>query len=158
MVRRRSGSLLPPRTGLALGLVLGMGVGVLVGRLIGLLALGMVSGLLLGVVLGLLLDNDRAPEDGAGGADRSRSTGDPQPADPEEHGAIARALLWVVAGLGLLVLLAVATAPELLAAPGTISHVLLLVLAAGLPGGLLLLSVVGRRRRIDRQERGEERP
>ncbi|TVR24600.1 MAG: hypothetical protein EA387_05460 [Nitriliruptor sp.] len=155
MVTRRSGSRLPPRTGLALGLALGMGIGVLTGRLIELPALGLVLGLLLGVVLGLLLDNDRAVEDGA---DRVGPTEGPGPADPEEDGAIARALLWVVAGLVLLVLLAVVTAPELLAAPGTISTVLLVVLAAGLPGVLLLLSFVGRRRRVDRRERGEERP
>lgn len=155
MVTQRSGSRLPPRTGLALGLVLGMGIGVLIGRLIDLPALGMVLGLLLGVVLGLLLDNDRAAEDGADGAGPTRG---PEPAGPAEDGAIARALLWVVAGLVLLVLLAVVTAPELLAVPGTISTVLLVVLAAGLPGVLVLLSVVGRRRRIDRLDRGEDRP
>ncbi len=152
---RRLGSRLPPRTGLALGLVLGMGIGVLIGRLVDLPALGMVLGLLLGVVLGLLLDNDRATGDGGEGAGPTQG---PEPAGPEEDGAIARALLWVVAGLVLLVLLAVVTAPELLAAPGTISTVLLVVLAAGLPGVLVLLSVVGRRRRIDRREHGEDRP
>lgn len=142
MTHRRSGLRLPPRTGLALGLVLGMSAGVLLGQLADLGALGLVLGLVLGVVLGLLLDNDRAAEDHVDG----RHTGTD---GADEDGAIARALLWLLAGLVLLVLLAVLIAPELLGAPGRLSAVLLLVLVAGVPGALLLLGLVGRRRRID---------
>jgi hypothetical protein len=151
---RRTAGRLPPRTGLALGLVLGMGIGILIGRLLELRALGLVLGLLLGVILGLRLDNDRAAEDDVDG---SAPTTDQDRGGSDQDGAVLRALLWVVAGLALLVSLAVVTAPELLAAPGTISTVLLVVLAAGLPGVVLLLAVVGRRRRIDREERREDR-
>jgi hypothetical protein len=145
---RRSGLRLPPRTGLALGLVLGMTIGVAFGRLLDVRALGMVLGLGLGVVFGLLLDNDRATEDRF---DERRPGGRGR----DEEGAIARALLWVLAGFVLLVLLALVTAPELLDAPGRLSGVLLLVLAAGVPGAVLLLGSVGRRRRIDDHERRE---
>lgn len=148
---RRSGLRLPPRTGLALGLVLGMSAGVLIGRLLALRALGMVLGLVLGVVLGLLLDNDRAAEDRAA----EDGDGGDEPGTGHEDGAIARALLWLVAGLVLLVLLALAIAPELLEAPGRLSGVLVVVLVAGVPGVLLLVGLVGRRRRIDGQERRE---
>lgn len=148
MADRRPGLRLPPRTGLALGLVLGMTIGVVLGRLVDLRALGMVLGLVLGVVFGLLLDNDRAAEDDA-------DEDDPSAGSSDEDGAIARALLWVLAGLVLLVLLALATAPELLDAPGRLASVLLLVLAAGVPGVVLLLAHVGRRRRIDGHERRE---
>jgi hypothetical protein len=148
---RRSGLRLPPRTGLALGLVLGMTIGLALGRLLGLRALGMVLGLGLGVVFGLLLDNDRAAEDRSDG--RGSAAG-----GRDEDGAIARALLWVLAGLVLLLLLAVLTAPELLEAPGRLSGVLLLVLAAGVPGVVLLLVSIGRRRRIDGDERREGGP
>lgn|GEM_PF-2619161 len=150
---RRPGLRLPPRTGLALGLVLGMSGGVLLGRLLGLRALGMVLGLGLGVLLGLLLDNDRAAEDRSAEDDDGRD--EPSTGPGDEDGAIARALLWLAAGLVLLVLLALAIAPELLDAPGRLSDVLLLVLVAGIPGLLLLLGLVGRRRRIDGQERRE---
>jgi len=125
-----------------------MTIGVLLGRLVDLRALGMVLGLGLGVVLGLLLDNDRAAEDRSGEQE-------PGARGPDEDGAIARALLWVLAGLVLLVLLALAIAPELLDAPGRLSAVLLLVLAAGVPGVVLLLGLVGRRRRIDGHQRRE---
>lgn len=148
MANRRSGLRLPPRTGLALGLVLGMTIGVVLGRLVEQRALGMVLGLGMGVVFGLLLDNDRAAEDRSGEQH-------PGPGDSGEDGAIARALLWLLAGLVLLVLLALASAPELLEAPGRLSAVLLLVLAAGVPGVVLLLGFVGRRRRIDGHERRE---
>ncbi|MFO7777634.1 MAG: hypothetical protein R6V28_04710 [Nitriliruptoraceae bacterium] len=148
MVDRRWHLRLPPRTGLALGLVLGMTIGVVLGRLVELRALGMVLGLVLGLVFGLLLDNDRAAEDRFGEED-------PGARGPDEDGAIARALLWVVAGLLLLVLLALAIAPELLAAPGRLTTVLLAILAAGVPGVVLLLALVGRRRRIDGRQRRE---
>lgn len=148
MADRRSGLRLPPRTGLALGLVVGMSIGVVLGRMVEARALGMVLGLGLGVVLGLLLDNDRAPEDRAGGSGPTADGSD-------EDGAIARALLWVLAGLVLLIVLAVAIAPELLDAPGRLSGVLLLVLVAGVPGIVLLLGLVGRRRRLDGYERRE---
>ncbi|MFO7959792.1 MAG: hypothetical protein R6U94_02455 [Nitriliruptoraceae bacterium] len=148
MADRRFHLRLPPRTGLALGLVLGMTVGVVLGRLVDLRALGMVLGLVLGLVFGLLLDNDRAAEDRFGEED-------PGAGSPGEDGAIARALLWILAGLVLLVLLALLIAPELLAAPGRLTAVLLAILAAGVPGVVLLLVLVGRRRRIDAHQRRE---
>lgn len=122
-------------------------IGVVVGRLVDQRALGFVGGLALGVVLGLLLDD-------GGGSSRGRAPGEDE--DPQD-GSIARALLWLVLGLLLLVAAAVAIAPELLGVPGRLSDVLLLVLAAGLPGGLLLITMISRRRRIDRAE-PEERP
>jgi hypothetical protein len=137
----------PPGSGLAIGLVIGMLIGVAVGRLVDQRALGFVGGLALGVTLGLLLD------DGDGRPDRRDGGDDHEP----EAGSIARALLWLVLGMAVLVGAAVAIAPELLGVPGRLSDVLLLVLAAGLPGVLLLLTMIGRRRRIDRA-RPEERP
>ncbi len=137
----------PPGSGLAIGLVVGMLVGVVVGRLVDLRALGFVGGLALGVVLGLLLD------DGRGASDRRDGDEHPGP----EDGAIARALLWLALGLVVLVAAAAAIAPELVGRPGQLPDALLLVLAAGLPGALLLVSMIGRRRRIDRA-RGQERP
>jgi len=125
-----------------------MAVGVLLGRLVELGALSMVLGLVLGLVFGLLLDNDRASEDRSGRKD-------PGVGGSDEDGAIARALLWVLAGLVLLVLLSLAIAPELLAAPQRLTTVLLAILAAGVPGVVLLLVLVGRRRRIDGQQRRE---
>ncbi len=64
-------------------------------------------------------------------------------------GSVARALLWVLAGLLALVGLTVLVAPELTSAPGAIGELLLLVLAAGLPGLILIAAVVRRRRRLD---------
>ncbi|MFW5933399.1 MAG: hypothetical protein ACOCT8_01585 [Actinomycetota bacterium] len=69
-----------------------------------------------------------------------------------ESGALARALLWVVSGLAAVVVLMVLTAPELLGEPGVFGQLLLLVLAAGLPGLVVIAAVVRRRRRIDQQE------
>jgi hypothetical protein len=145
VARRRPFAGWPPGSGLAIGLVAGMLIGVVVGRLVELRALGFVGGLALGVTLGLLLDDGAADEevDGAG-PDR-------------EEGSIARALLWLALGLVLLVLGALAIAPELLQLPGQLSEVLLLILAAGVPGALLLLAMIGRRRRIDRSEQGGPR-
>lgn len=135
-----------------------MAVGVLLGRYLIPMPLGMVLGLILGVVLGLSLDPGRAAdEDGTVGGDGDRPGEEPPPGG-DQDGAILRALLWVLGGLALLLLLALVTAPELRAVPGTISGVLGGVLLAGVPGVLLLLAWTGRRRRIDAAERGERRP
>jgi hypothetical protein len=131
---------------MAVGLVVGMLIGVGVGRIVDMRALGYVGGLALGVVLGLFLD------DGDRGVEGDRDT----EVEPED-GSIARALLWLVVGLLVLVGAAVATAPQLLQAPGLLSDVLLLVVVAGLPGVLLLVATIGRRRRIDRSGIEERR-
>lgn len=146
MPRRRPFAGWPPGSGLAVGLVVGMLIGVVVGRLVDMRALGFVGGLALGVVLGLLLDDG----DRGSAADRDIEV------EPED-GSIARALLWLVVGLLVLVGATVATAPQLLQAPGLLSDALMLVLVAGLPGVLLLVAMIGRRRRIDRSGI-EERP
>ena len=149
----------PPGIGLALGLATGVALGAAAGNLIDRTALGMVLGLGLGLVVGLLIDDPRSVE----GTDGHRESG----ADPDagsapeggedehgdgdpESGAIARALLWLLAGLIALFLLAVAIAPELLEAPGEITATLGVVLVAGVPGALLLLGLVARRHRLDR--------
>lgn len=67
-------------------------------------------------------------------------------------GSVARALLWLVAGIVALFVLAALVAPELIAAPAEVGQLLALVLVAGLPGLMLILVVVRRRRRIDQQE------
>lgn len=146
MARRGPFAGWPPGSGLAIGLVVGMLVGVAVGRLVELRALGFVGGLALGVVLGLLLDNEGPAGNGEQGGP-----------GPGEDGSVARALLWLGLGAVVLVVAALATAPELLRIPGQLSEVLLLVLAAGLPGTLLLLAMIARRRRIDRTEQGGPR-
>ncbi|MFU8839511.1 MAG: hypothetical protein ACNA8R_02180 [Nitriliruptoraceae bacterium] len=146
MARRGPFAGWPPGSGLAIGLVVGMLVGVGVGRLLELRALGFVGGLALGVVLGLLLDNEGPAVDGDQGG-----------SDAGEDGSIARALLWLGLGAVLLIAAVLATAPELLRSPGQLSQLLVLVLAAGIPGTLLLLAMIARRRRIDRMERGGSR-
>ncbi|MFP4147873.1 MAG: hypothetical protein ACLFUG_01695 [Nitriliruptoraceae bacterium] len=151
-MRRRPLAGWPPGSGLALGLVLGMLLGVLVGRLLDLRALGFVAGLALGVVLGLLLDDGRGASDRQDGGDAGV-----EDEGGGEEGSIARALLWLALGLLTLVVTAAAIAPELLAAPGRLSDVLLLVLLAGVPGTVLLLTMITRRRRIDRASREEDR-
>lgn len=157
----------PPGSGLALGLAVGVALGAALGNLIDRTALGMVFGLALGLVAGLLIDDPRGPE---GGADADGDAHDPRPDGPgapddgqEPHdgsgpasGTITRALLWLVGGLAALFLLAAAIAPELLAAPGEITATLGVVLLAGVPGALVLLALVTRRRRIDRHEDAQE--
>jgi len=149
----------PPGLGLALGLALGVALGAAVGNLIDRTALGMVLGLALGLVAGLLIDDPRSTTDGSdGGADPDPPAGgddDEPPGGGPQDGAIARAMLWLLAGLVALLLLAIAIAPELLEAPGQITGTLGLVLVAGVPGALVLLGLVARRRRIDRHAREE---
>ena len=150
----------PPGLGLALGLALGVASGAAVGNLIDRTALGMVFGLALGLVAGLLIDDPRSTE----GEPDSGPDADPPPGDEgrgtpgggPQDGAIARAMLWLLGGLVALVLLAVAIAPELLEAPGQITATLGIVLVAGVPGALVLLGLVARRRRIDRDVHREE--
>ena len=153
----------PPGLGLALGLALGVALGAAVGNLVDRTALGMVLGLALGLVAGLLIDDPRRTEGEQGsGPDR-----DPPPSDDgddggepprggPQDGAIARAMLWLLGGLVALLLLAVAIAPELLEAPGQITATLGVVLVAGVPGALVLLGLVARRRRLDRDAHREE--
>lgn len=58
-----------------------------------------------------------------------------------------RSLLWLVAGLVVLIGLIVVSAPELVQAdPAATSQILLIAAAAGIPGLLLLLSIAARRR------------
>jgi hypothetical protein len=68
---------------------------------------------------------------------------------------VGRALLWVLAGFALLAIAIVAMAPELLRADvGATSELLVIAVAAGIPG-LLVLGVlaVSRRRADDDHER-----
>ncbi len=148
----------PPGVGLAVGLATGVALGAAAGNLIDRTAIGMVFGLAAGLVLGLLIDDPRrvgdsggeedgpAPDNGGGAPPEGD---DPRSGGPEA-GAIARAMLWLLAGLVGLLLLAVAIAPELLAAPEQLTATLGVVLVAGVPGVLVLLALVARRRRIDR--------
>jgi hypothetical protein len=77
--------------------------------------------------------------------------------DPSEAGGADRALLWLLAGLALLVLTVFALFPELLQArSGTVSELALVVIAAGIPG-LVIIAVVALRRRRAAND-GEERP
>ncbi len=58
-----------------------------------------------------------------------------------------RSLLWLVAGLVVLIGLIVLSAPELVQAdPAATSQILLIAAAAGIPGLLLLLAIAARRR------------
>ncbi len=69
-----------------------------------------------------------------------------------------RQLLWLLAGLVALPLMLVATAPELVRAdPSAAMGLLGVVLAAGIPG-LLLLVVVAVRRRSNADSDGDDRP
>jgi hypothetical protein len=77
--------------------------------------------------------------------------------DHSEAGGADRALLWLLAGLALLVLTVFALFPELLQArSGTVSELALVVIAAGIPG-LVIIAVVALRRRRAAND-GEERP
>ena len=57
-----------------------------------------------------------------------------------------RALWWLFGGLGLLVVVVVATAPELLGDLGGLGSLALVVVAAGLPGLAAVLWIAARRR------------
>jgi hypothetical protein len=66
-----------------------------------------------------------------------------------EHGAIARALLWVVGGLVLAVLAFVAVAPELAGAePRLVAELVGVVALAAVPGVILLVLAAIRRKRL----------
>lgn len=167
MADRSSPRRWPPGSGLALGLAVGVALGAALGNLIDRTALGMVFGLVLGLVAGLLIDDPRGPEGSAGadgdapdgrgdGPDGPHDGTGPHDGGGSESGTISRALLWLVGGLVVLFLLAAAIAPELLAAPGEITATLGVVLLAGVPGALVLLALVARRRRIDRHEHTQE--
>jgi hypothetical protein len=68
---------------------------------------------------------------------------------------VIRAVLWVLLGLGVLVLALVATAPELLADLGSAGGVAALAFGAAIPGALLLLVLaVGRKGRHDQPGAG----
>jgi hypothetical protein len=71
------------------------------------------------------------------------------PALGDAAGAVARPLLWLAAGLLLFAAAAVAIAPELLQLPGRTTELFLLIVAAGIPGLLLLIVLIPRRRRVD---------
>ncbi len=135
---------------------MGVALGAAVGNLLERTGLGMVFGLALGLVAGLLIDDPRGPE-GTGEEDRDGPDRD-EPGDGSrpDDGTILRALLWLVGGLAALFLLALAIAPELLEAPGQITATLGVVLVAGVPGALLLLGLVARRRRVDGDDTGGE--
>jgi hypothetical protein len=70
-----------------------------------------------------------------------------------QQGAVTRALLWLLGGVLVGVGLMLAVAPELVAQPGELGQLGLLVVAAGVPGLIVLLAVVRRRRRLDERER-----
>jgi hypothetical protein len=57
-----------------------------------------------------------------------------------------RALWWLFGGLGLLVVVVVATAPELLGDLGGLGSLVLVVVAAGLPGLAAVVWIAARRR------------
>jgi hypothetical protein len=66
------------------------------------------------------------------------------------EGSAARALLWLMVGLAILVALVVLSAPELVwTEPGATSQLLLVASLAGLPGLALLLWLAFRRRGSD---------
>lgn len=111
----------------------GLGVGLLAGAALGIATGAWPLGLLFGV--------------GLAGAFALRPRQCSTAAGAGQAGSARRALLWLVAGLGLLALAMVAVAPELLtAAPGAGAELVLLVFAAAVPG-LIVLGVVALRRR-----------
>lgn len=117
----------------------GLGVGLLAGAALGIATGAWPLGLLFGVGLaGAFALRPRQCSTAAAGAGQA--------------GSARRALLWLVAGLGLLALAMVAVAPELLtAAPGAGAELVLLVFAAAVPG-LIVLGVVALRRRREHAE------
>jgi uncharacterized membrane protein YhaH (DUF805 family) len=74
--------------------------------------------------------------------------------DPRETGGADRALLWLLGGLAVLVLAVFALFPELVqAGSGAVSQLALVVIAAGIPGLVIIAAVAVRRRRAsDRRE------
>jgi hypothetical protein len=64
---------------------------------------------------------------------------------------VIRPLVGLAVGLLVFAGLALATAPELWAAPGRVPQLLLLILAAGVPGLLLVAVLIPRRRRLDEE-------
>ncbi len=114
-----------PAAGLGVGLVAGSALGVATGAW----PLGLLFGVGLAAAFAL---RPRQCSMATAGADQS--------------GSARRALLWLVGGLGLLVLAMVAVAPELVtAAPRAGAELALLVFAAAVPG-LIVLGLVALRR------------
>ena len=66
-----------------------------------------------------------------------------------------RALWWLFGGMALLVLVVVATAPELLSDLGGLGSLALVVVAAGAPGLLAVLWIAARRRSRGSPDAGE---
>ena len=74
-------------------------------------------------------------------------------------GSAARALLWLVVGLAVLVALIVLTAPELVwTDPAATSELLLFATIAGVPGLVLLLWLAYRRRGRDEDTSPSQHP
>jgi hypothetical protein len=82
-----------------------------------------------------------------------RGPGDGLAHGPVEAGSAARALLWLLVGLAVLVALIALTAPELVwSDPGTATEVLLFAMLAGVPGLLLVFWLAFKRRGDDAAE------
>ncbi|MCC5948596.1 MAG: hypothetical protein JJT89_09095 [Nitriliruptoraceae bacterium] len=129
---------------LPLGVGVGLALGVAIGVITDNLALWLAIGVAMGAGIGAAMDGRIGPDADAGRDD--------------EDGAIGRALLWVVAGLLLAAVIFVAVSPELAtAAPGASAGIVGLVLAAGIPGAVLLLVAAVRRRRLGLDERDADR-
>jgi hypothetical protein len=126
----------------------GTGIGLLVGLLIGFWLGDVIVGLMIGVIMGaglgvLANPNTRRDRD----REERRRSG--------EDGALDRGVLWLLVGLGVGVLVVLATAPELMAADlGELGEHLLIVLLAGVPGAAIVGVLAYRRRgRTDDEER-----
>jgi hypothetical protein len=77
--------------------------------------------------------------------------------DRSQDGAIARALLWVLAGLVLAVLAFVAVTPEVAGnEPGIVLELIGLVGLAAIPGLVLLVLFAIRRKRLGLDDHGDE--
>lgn len=128
----------------------GTGIGVLLGVLLGLVLGDIILGLMIGVIMGAgigVLANPRNRDERKDRDGRDEPDGRPRRRWRGDDGAMDRGVMWLLAGLGVAIVLLFVTAPELLFADALeLGELLLVVFAAAIPGLAVVAYVAFRRR------------